>query len=53
MKPTMLRSLLDDAFIFGGVGLISYGAWMVFEPLAFVVPGVAMLAIGILGGARR
>lgn len=34
-----------------GAGLVSYGAWLVFEPAGFIVGGVFLLAAAWLLGA--
>ena len=32
-----------------GVGLIGYGAWLVFPPAGFIVPGAIMAGVAIFG----
>jgi hypothetical protein len=39
-------SYLADALLIAGVGLVSYGAWLVYEPAGFIVGGVILLAGG-------
>jgi hypothetical protein len=41
-------SYLADALLIAGVGLVSYGAWLVYEPAGFIVGGLMGLAGGIL-----
>ncbi len=40
----MLTALLTLAF-FAGLCLVSYGAWLTFEPLGFIVAGIALVLI--------
>lgn len=37
-----------DLFCVAGLGLLSYGAWSVYEPLGFIVAGVVLLAAGVV-----
>jgi hypothetical protein len=46
------RTMVWDIFVLGGVALLSIGAGLAYKPLGFVVPGVALLALGILGAWR-
>lgn len=39
---------LPDALIIGGAGLVSYGAWLVYQPAGFTVAGVLCIAAGWL-----
>ncbi len=38
--------------ILGGAGLLTYGAWLIYHPAAFVLAGLLLLAEG-LNEARR
>lgn len=31
----------------GGITLLSYGLWSVYEPLAYIVPGLGLTAFGL------
>lgn len=42
------KAWLPDFLMVGGVGAMSYGAWMVYEPAGAIVAGVFMLIAGIL-----
>lgn len=37
-------SYLADVLLLAGVGLVSYGAWLVYEPAGFIVGGLISLA---------
>lgn len=53
-KPTEKRSpraLLCDIFGLTGAGLLSFGAWQVYEPAGFIVLGLLLLS-GAIYGAR-
>ena len=39
---------VDDALVLVGVLLVGYGVWLLFEPAAYIVVGVACLALGLL-----
>ena len=38
---------VDAAFVFGGTGLAGYGAWMVYEPAAFILVGGVLFWLGL------
>ena len=31
-----------------GLGLLSYGAWLIYEPAAFIVAGIILIAVTII-----
>lgn len=35
-----------------GLGLVSYGAWLVYQPAAFLVAGALCLAAAVLSARR-
>lgn len=35
-----------------GFGLVAYGCWLAFPPAGYVVPGVILLAVSIVGHLR-
>lgn len=37
-----------DAMMFSGASLVSYGAWLVYEPAGFIAGGVLLLTAGVL-----
>lgn len=45
-------SFLIDVAGLAGVGLISYGAWRIYEPAGFIVGGLLVLAGAIILGAK-
>ena len=50
-----MRLALDiarDLLALAGVGSISYGAWLMYEPAGFVVGGIIALAASIVGALR-
>jgi hypothetical protein len=42
-------SLLPDAFVFGGLGALGYGLWLVKPWVAFTVVGFIIFSLGIFG----
>ena len=44
----LLKTLLVDGLGIGGIGLISYGAWLTAPALGFVVLGVGLIAMAYL-----
>lgn len=41
---------LDDAFYFGGLALVSYGAWRAYAPAGPIVAGLGLLYLATRGG---
>ena len=41
---------LRDVLVFSGVSLAAYGAWLIYQPAAFVVAGVALFVLGKFPG---
>jgi len=39
----VIASLARDAIGLVGIGLVSYGAWLAFRPIGFIVLGVLLL----------
>ena len=44
---------LSDLSALVGAGLVSYGAWMVYEPAGFIVLGLMLLTAGVVSALRR
>ena len=42
-----MPGLMRDVAGLGGVGLVSYGAWMIYPPAGFIVAGI-LLIVGTL-----
>lgn len=42
-----------DLAVVAGASMLSYGAWMVYEPAGFIVGGAMLLAAGLIGALRR
>jgi len=38
---------LRDLFVFGGIALASYGAWLIYPPAAFITAGLPLFWLGI------
>lgn len=38
---------LRDAFVFGGIGLVGYGAGLIYMPAGFIVVGSAIFWLGV------
>lgn len=38
-----MKSYIPDALLIAGAGLLSYGAWLVYEPAGYIVGGVLVL----------
>lgn len=46
------KTLVFDLLAVGGGGLLVYGLSLVWLPLAWIVPGAGLLAVGIWGSWR-
>lgn len=47
----LLKALVPDMLdvtAFGGVGLMSYGAWRIYEPAGFLTAGALLLVLTLL-----
>lgn len=54
-KPTRVeraRSLFIDGAVVIGFGLLTYGSMLVYSPAGFIVPGVLLLGVGLMGARR-
>lgn len=47
-----MPSLICDLAGFAGAGLISYGAWLIYQPAGFLVGGGLLIAFAVLFGRR-
>ncbi len=43
---------IRDLFVFGGLGLMGYGLWMLYPWLGFAVTGAVLMSIGLFVGRR-
>lgn len=43
----VLSELTTDVLILGGMGLVAWGLWNIYWPLAPIVVGVALTALGV------
>jgi hypothetical protein len=39
---------IPDLLLITGAGLLSYGAWLVFQPAGFIVGGVLVIVQGVM-----
>lgn len=44
----MIREVVANSICVLGLGLIAYGCWLAWHPLAFLVVGAAMCCVGVL-----
>ena len=44
---------LNDVVGLVGLGLLAYGLWWIYWPLAFVVPGAVLTAVALIGAWPR
>ena len=42
--------ILYDLTVLAGICLLSYGSWLAWRPLGFIIGGLALSALGILLG---
>lgn len=48
------RPLVIDLAGLGGCGLVVYGAWLIYQPAAFIIAGGILVAIaGVLASGQR
>ena len=45
---TMAGGAAPDALILGGISAVSYGAWLIHEPVGYIVGGVLSALVGAL-----
>lgn len=50
--PALIMKIFDvrDFFVFGGLGMLGYGLWLLKPWIAFTVCGVVFMAIGLFTG---
>ncbi len=49
---TAARSLAADVALLGGAALLTYGAWLTYQPAGFVTAGALALLAGMSGSRR-
>jgi len=42
-----MKSVIPDILIISGIGVVSYGFYLINEPYGFIVAGILTLAVGI------
>lgn len=47
-----MKQLVPDIFAVLGLGLLTYGGHLAYPPLLYIVPGVALIALGIMGARK-
>lgn len=47
-----MKSLLWDVLALGGGAMLVYGLALVYEPLAWIVPGAVLVVAGVWGAMR-
>ena len=38
-----------EVSLIAGLGLVGYGAWCIYPPAAFVIPGAIIVAVAVFG----
>jgi hypothetical protein len=46
------RDAIQDVSGLAGIGLASYGAWLMYQPAGFIVGGVLLIALAAVGALR-
>jgi hypothetical protein len=49
----MLPTLLQDVSGVAGIALVSYGAWLTYQPAGFIVGGAFLLAVAWLSASKE
>lgn len=47
-----MKQNIPDILAIVGLGLLTYGGWQVYPPLLYIVPGVALLTLSIMGARK-
>lgn len=42
-----MKSIAIDGVAFGGLALVTFGCWIIYQPLAYIVPGLFFMASGV------
>lgn len=51
MKKTLM-GLFSDGLVLCGIASTAYGAYLIYEPAGYVVAGVILLALGLVGSMK-
>ncbi len=43
----------NDVLFVVGLGLLGYGLFLVYMPLAFIVPGMVLIVLAVLGARSK
>jgi len=43
----LLKKLLPDVLIVAGIVSVSYGAWLIYPPLGYIVPGAFAITAAV------
>ena len=44
---------IRDIFVFSGIGLTAYGAFLIYQPAGLIVLGVPIFYLGLTKGSRK
>lgn len=47
-----MKKHASDILTILGLGLLTYGGWQAYPPLLYIVPGVALTTLGIMGARK-
>lgn len=50
---SIVPALITDLMGLAGIGLLSYGCWLVYRPSGFIAAGVVLIATVAIGLLRR
>jgi len=50
MRRFRWGALVTVLELVGGVGLLAYGGWLVYEPLVYGIPGLILVFDAYIGG---
>lgn len=53
LAGTAAVASLPDVLALVGVGLTAYGAARIYEPAGFIIGGIFLLVVGLIGVVRR
>jgi hypothetical protein len=52
MIKRIAAEVFTAASLFGGLAALSYGAYLAWHPLGYIIPGAAFFALGLLAELR-
>jgi len=48
----ILAEIVGNVSLFGGLGLLTYGGHLAWSPLGYMIPGLALFALGLAAELR-